>query len=474
MKILLIGLIFVLLTTALAVADLLVAESEVVLNVDYRTLTDRNQNLAVSAAFTVENTGADNVSATIAVSGLPSGYTDTTPSAQKTVNVPAFGAVPVTLSFNVPHQSSSGKSTIGTVTVTGGGAAPISRTLGQDTKSMLVLDSLDVDYTDEDGGSQSDDFGRDEVGLELNDPVRPGSEVTFKFDLENFFNSNYPDGDIDNIKLTIEADDDDLYGDFDEEYDLDDIDANDEDSFTVSFTVAEDADVGDYILTITLEGEDEKGLTHKVEKELTLEVKRQRDDLRIIQALLNPSTVSCEGDFTLDVEVRNFGTDDQRDAAVSIFNEKLGINENIRNIQIDEFADRDDRWRQIFSFDAGDAAPGSYVLDLRVYYDGIKVVDTEGVQLLVKECEAQDEAETTANQQTPPQPAVRTSTLGTSSSAAEPAATQPSTATSITAAAIADTFEVGRSTDDLLVAVLVVGIVLALAMIGIFIAILLK
>ena len=328
---------------------------KVKLNVDYNNFNKEDmKSISVATdAFTITNADSTPVSLTITATGLPAGYI----AESKTITVPSGnastpGSISTSLNINVTQLKDSGEESIGSIVVLQGATPADSAGLVQETKSMLDLTRVSVRYTDDKDNAQDDTFDDKDEEFTLDNNVLAGTEVEVTFRIENLFDKDY-DSDfslLEEVILTINPSDDDLFADnFDEEYTLDDLDANQKQELTVVFKTNDEADAGDYQLELTLEGQDGKNLEHKIEKVLNLDVKRKRDDIRITKVEVPSSITTCDSSFSLNYEMKNFGTRDQSNVGYSVYNEKLGINENKMDIKLDKYNDADNSWRKNFS-----------------------------------------------------------------------------------------------------------------------------
>ena len=418
----------------------------------------------------------------IVVMGLPQDYTFENTS---DVQVAGNGITDVTFSINIPHTESSGDRAIGTISVRDTSNVELDHaTITQRTKSMLELSDIKAEYTNEKGESQSDDFDRDD-DIKLQESVKPGTEVTFTFKVKNLFDRNY-DNDfniLEDIQLTLEAQDDDLFGsDVETDYSFDDLEANEREEQTITLLVADDADPQDYTIELTIESEDGKGAVHKIEKNIEVEVKRGRNDVRITKAQLQPEKITtCTAQFQLDVQLTNQGTKQQDFTGLTIVNEELGINENIQDIKLESFSESDDTFERMFTFpvDQKKVKVKTYPLDITAYIKRTEQIDTEKVNLVVEKCPtieqpkepqpAPAKKEALENQTTEqPQP----SSAGRQGTA--PAQPTPTTTTQSTVAPILKTIEQPYTVEDILLGVIIVVGIFILAMIIIFFVILIK
>ncbi len=455
------------------------ADKKIMLNVDYSYFDKEDQvkYLYTSDSLTLTNDDPVNaVNATVTlVLDNPYSSTYNVPTSTQTVTVPANGTATASFQVNVTHSQAPGTVKIGTISVSGQTAE-----LYQVTKKMLTLKKLSVDYITDKDSDVSDDFKYETTNSStLDSNVKVGTTVKMTFEVENLFRrDNYEDSEIDNIRLQIEADNDDIFpSNFDTEYDLDDLVANDNEKLTIEFEIPEDIDTGDYDLTFTLTGEDGQGIEYEQIKTLNLNLKRAKDDLRIVKSDLNPATVTtCSASTTtLDLKVQNYGSDNQKYGAVSVSNPALKINENVGNLVIDRYDDDQDSWSKIYTFNIPATTPaGTYPLTIKAYYDNDEEDDSKVVNLIVEKCPSATTAGTTTtpNTTTPATttttPATQTSTVtvvpASTTTTTTPAATTTATATPATSDIVKVT-ESGYNTEDYMVGVIVVMIVLLLAVV---------
>ena len=92
----------------------------------------------------------------------------------------------------------------------------------------------------------------------------------------------------------------------------------------------------------------------------------------------------CDAEFNLDVELRNFGTDHQEFAGLSIINAELGINEIIQNIELKPYAKENNYWNQEFTLELKNPKAKTYYLDLNVYINDNQLSQYQRLELPVK------------------------------------------------------------------------------------------
>lgn len=467
----------------IANADIQVVDDNIIIPVDYHDFNDEDQKtVAASTQFSLSNTGSSAVTVSIAVDNMGSDYTaesisDVEIQANSTSN-------PITLSLDVPHEKDAGEEKIGELVITAG-STQIRKDIIQETKSMFEFKKFEVSYTSDEGKPEDDRFDGDDESFSLDENVGPNTEVVLTFRIENLFDNDYDEDNsiLENIELKIEADDSDLYeSDFDETRDLDDLDAGEDRTFDVSFTVDEDADEGNYDIDIEFEAEDGEGSKYEIKRTLKLDVERIREDIRITKTELSSSEINnCQGgSFSLQVEMKNFGTRDQKFSGLSIYNDKLDINENLDNIDLDRHSRRDNTYSKTFNFPVKTSVkPGKYELEVNSYIDRTELIDTERVDVDVKACstgEPQQEEEpeeesqqnnTQGSQDTSGQSDSQQGTgqTGTPSAGQSDQSQDSSSGSTGLTGSVVSTIENPYSAEDILVALIVIAIIVILALI---------
>lgn len=299
----------------------------------------------------------------------------------------------VTLTLTVPIDENSGSNAVGTLTWTAGEDTGI---LGIETnvRSMVRINELNVCFNDD--CEEVDESG------DKTDDIAPGTEVEFKVDVENLFDDKYDDCDLEDIELTLQFADEDDEDDFEDEIDEEetfDLDAEEETEVVLSFDVPGDAKEKSYELVLRLEAEDENGAVHIEEWTVYLEVDRQKDDVRIEKAELAMDTVVSGGETTLRIRLTNYGSNDQDDVALTVYNSALGIDVKEWDIEMDEDPDDDDNsyTKTVPIVVSEDVLAGTFTIEVRVFVDGDEEVDHRILKLTVAGAEeaAEEEEEET-------------------------------------------------------------------------------
>jgi len=383
-------LVFTLFLTSLVSAEVIVDENDLLTDVSYKNLVDDDDEVDVSWQVTITNNGANTENVTLSLEGIDSDY-DLSLS-DSSIELSAGGSTDVTVSGTAPVDQDAGERGIGKLKVNGA-----SYDLKTDVGQMLELKKIEF-YVNE---KKEKNIGQDGEKV---DGLEPGDEIELIFELRNLFDEDYDEGDIEGT-ITVELDDSDFGDDIDEEVDFDvkageTIDADDEE-VVIRFTIPDDADDDEFTLEITIESEDDTGAEYITKWEITLVVERDEDDLRVEKVTFSPEELSCSRTTMLTVEVKNYGTDRQKNAALTIFNTALGIDENFAfEIERGTSSDNTYVYQHSITIDE-DQTLGKYPLSINVLYDYNTFSDKELVDLVVKDCveleEKEDELEETTS-----------------------------------------------------------------------------
>jgi hypothetical protein len=231
--------------------------------------------------------------------------------------------------------------------------------------------------------------------------VKRGENIEVTIEAKNKFSNSgdcqdeSKDCNIDGIDAKIESRDSDL--DVEEDLGFGDINSDDTDSDTVSFSIADDIDESDYKIDVWMTGEDENGALHGDFWTFTLEVNVPNDQIDITDFELSPSKLSCtDKKATLYVTLKNTGSSDQNDVSIFIDSSKLDIKDSIYNIEIDE----GDTASKTFDLDLpSKLSPGNYYVQIIANVDSDEETDRQSATLVVAPC---DTTKPTTNTTTTP------------------------------------------------------------------------
>ncbi len=454
----------------LASSNVEIVEESININVDYGNFNDDKQDtiLENTDAVTIKNNNDEEVKVILEAAGLPTDYI----SGSVEVIIAANSTTTTTLSVDVPHKKDSGKENIGSLIIKGVNGVDLdSSTLIQDTVSMLSLEQFKVEYNDKKGNSEKDTFD-DLVDTDyvLDSEVQAGSVMTLTFKLENLFDNDYDedDAEIEDIVIKLDPSDNDLFEDFDDELDMDNIAAEDSDSLTIELTLDSEVDDDTYDVDFEIEGDDGKGNTHSLTFNLEFEIEHSKDDIRIVRAEISPETITkCTTEISLNLKVENLGSDDQSFVDVAIYNEELKIDEKWGTFKLEEFSDDDTSKTQAFLFDVSKLSKKSYGLDVYVYIDTDDLMDYETINFNVEECQSDVAEETEEEDEETTDSTVIVTTL-------DPEDALDSETQTVSSSTVVATTENSYTTEDFLIGAVIIAIILIVALIIVFFVVLLK
>ena len=243
-----------------------------------------------------------------------------------------------------------------------------------------VLDSFKIDLKVhpeicEDGiVKEGDKSSRATADLQLNikkpdngDDFKPGEELGIEVDVEN-------DG-KDNLDVAVIVT---LYNlDEDEEivsYEADSQEINDgnKETFEFDLEIPKDFDGDDsdrYVLFVKAieDGSEEDNCNFD---SIDLDFSRNKDDVIVKKATLNPSVAKPGEVVELIVDVENVGKNDQRDITIQVSNNELGVNLKSTEFDLDKAGGSDEKLTRRFSINVpANAVEKDYVIDVATIDD---------------------------------------------------------------------------------------------------------
>ena len=275
-----------------------------------------------------------------------------------------------------------------TVTVNDGTAtASADFTININRKSMLEIYDLDV-YVDNSKDSNLND------GDTISKKAKPRSNIKFDFVIRNLFDEDEEDIEIEDITIYVKIKKIDDGDDLEEETKEFDLEAEEKSPIkSVEFDIPLSVAKGSYDVEIVVEGEEAKSpyTKHRVEWKITLEIEKEKHNMRLDKAEFDRTTLSCDRETTFFVKLVNLGSSDEDELILTIENSALGINIKQEDIEIDE----GDDWSRSYTITiSDDVAPGTYKVITKMYYDSSDYYDKEfelnaygSTDLIIKKCE---------------------------------------------------------------------------------------
>ncbi|MEK6941103.1 MAG: putative S-layer protein [Nanoarchaeota archaeon] len=159
--------------------------------------------------------------------------------------------------------------------------------------------------------------------------------------------------------------------------------------FNLDLDIPFDSDINEddeYILYVKAyeNGDEDKNCA---QDQIDIGIDRQKDDVRVENVLVTPSTAACGEVAEFVVDVINVGSNDQRDVHVELINSELGIKEQSEEFDIDKGSDPDNDAKKRFTFTIpNDAEEKTYSIEGVVVFDDGNEKNSEFVSLNVLGC----------------------------------------------------------------------------------------
>jgi len=475
---------FLLLAVSLAAAQVDVSDTnQLTIGVNYDSLQDDEDQVDFEQTISLVNNGATAENVSISITGYQTA--DYTFSISKNNFELAAGATDsITITGKATVKNDGGINTnVATLNINGKTHA-----LNLDVAEMVELNKIHV-YLE---GSEINSIG--ESGDSTSD-LFPGDEIELRFALENLFRDDYDEGDVEGT-IALQLDDSDFSEDeIDEEIDFD-LNAGDEysreDGPSYKLTVPVEAEEGNYNLKVIITAKDGNGAEYEFSWDAELNVEQKNDDLRVKELIVNPTEVSCDRKITIASKVVNLGKDDQSHAALILTSSELGLYQ-----KYDLSLDSGSSAQKEFTMDIpSNVATGTYTIVSRAYYDYNTLIDSLDAQVVVKSCTLPKTTTTTtsnasaSNTNTATGATIGTTTVttNTASSGMTTTATNNNAGTQNTASTTANANQISSSivaesieptshiwtSDDFIIAGMVIGIILTIVVIILLMLILLK
>ncbi len=482
-----IGLGLLLLGLSLVTAAIEVQTDDLVVPLSYESLRDRDSALRISRAITITNTGAgpENITALSLQNLATDFHLSLSPT---TLQLAAGASQDITLTGDVPVDLNQGSINMGELKITTV-AGDVVKTVTGEVKPMIRISELNI-YVNNEKKKSTDRDG------ETVKDLAPGDNIELRIQLENLFDNDYREGDI-NGNLKLKLDQSGFKQEISEKQHFqtaagEELSSKD-DELVFTITVPSNVEERDYKMSIELTGDDDNDASYEENWELTLEVQRKNDDIRIDSLTVSPTEVSCAKKVVANVKVTNYGSDRQRNGVLILSSPDLEINQRASFELPPGDSDTNFITKEVELESTKKVPPGTYTISATAYYDLDVFGDKKTTTVQVKDCatETGGTGETTSRSSastsgnaTPasaPSSSTATATSRTTSTASRTSAaaddgtpTAPSgSADKISSSSITKTIEEVYSTDDYIVAAMIVTAVLVIGIAIIFFLLLL-
>ncbi|MCF7798311.1 hypothetical protein K9M74_00240 [Candidatus Woesearchaeota archaeon] len=277
----------------------------------------------------------------------------------------------VTVQLTIPEDTDAEQTTVAEIYLSGlDGTTTVTdeATINLEAESELEITDIDIEINN---NNDEDDLND---GSTYNDVVE-GDKVTLHIELSNKYSSS--DDYIRDAYVDVTDDN----WDIDETSQEVDIKGNKEATVTVSFTVDEELDDDTTRIFIRAYGEDDRddepSFDHYDEWEITIDIERDSNDIRIKDISFERNPVDCNArSVDMDVVLRNYGTSDQDEIFIYAYSDKseLDWNEKKTYLSLNE----GEELTRTFRIDLPDnLQEDTYIVNVEVKYDISKDADEE-------------------------------------------------------------------------------------------------
>ena len=239
-------------------------------------------------------------------------------------------------------------------------------------------------------------------GETIGEEAKPSDNVEFRVEVKSNFTSA-EDLEIEDISVEITIDGIDDGDDLEEEESREfDLKSGRDKKVTLKFQVPLEVDEDTFDVDIKAEGRDTNGTKQEVLMKLKLEVEKETHLLKITRASLSPAEVSCNRkNAQLATTIFNIGNEDEEDVTVKVLNSDLSIDSKAVVEELTaEPNEPESRFSKVFAFSVPEnAESGSYPIILSALYDDDRKKTEETVTLTVNECLTAKKKTTEANEE---------------------------------------------------------------------------
>ncbi|MBS3127983.1 hypothetical protein J4410_02470 [Candidatus Woesearchaeota archaeon] len=288
---------------------------------------------------------------------------------------------------SIDDQGNTGAKKIGTVTylgTVGNESLVVSTPLFLEAVNQLELKTLRVFINDRLETVEEDESLS---GISPGDIIKVEAEVRNNFVSENEAGEGEGttrDITIQDISFELVIDHESL--DLDEDVDIGDLRPEQEQREQIEFTIPNDLDTSTLFVRVTIEGQDENGAEHGLVREFILAVEQQRHDLSFQDIKVLPNQqVTCGQEITFQFTLANIGRQDEEKGKLSLISSGLDIDIN-QNVILREGKTEEMKIPVLIPVDARE---GTYIFNLKSFYDEQYQVDQKNVDIEIKNCNGQ-------------------------------------------------------------------------------------
>ena len=209
--------------------------------------------------------------------------------------------------------------------------------------------------------------------------IKPGEDIKFEIELENTFK----DIDIYDIEIIIKIHNITEDTDIIEDTQTFDLDYGKTKTKSVRLDIPDDADEIIKPVEINIQGIDENGTLHKIDRVVYIHIEDEDHNIRIYKTQLNQTTIVCNETAKLIVWLINDGEHDESKVVLEIENKELGLHNVYDNIEIDE----DEKYAKMIFLNFDNVTKsGKFPIEIKTYYKDTHLDDITTIDLWVNKC----------------------------------------------------------------------------------------
>ena len=218
------------------------------------------------------------------------------------------------------------------------------------------------------------------------DEYAPGDTIQIDVEIENRDNDDIDDVIVE-VWITESGDDRKLEK---EKSSKTDINEDESETFSFELEIDDDWDDGDYEVHMQAY-EDDNEENQCIEGVEDIDIERPDHKVIIEDILINPSTLSCGGSFTAEIDVKNVGDKDDDAVKVRIFNSELDMDVYSETFSLEQFDDSDDDATVFITAEIPEGVDNKeYVLTFTLYYDDLDEQKNYVERIVVGGCSFED------------------------------------------------------------------------------------
>jgi hypothetical protein len=225
-------------------------------------------------------------------------------------------------------------------------------------------------------------------GETVNDnDLKPGVDLEFEILVDNLFDSSNEFGEIDDIEVFITIKDIDDGSDYEDDDKMSNLDAGKDDDVKFSYKIDEDTSEDKYKVEIHVEGRDEDDNLLEDYFEFEIDVDRESDDLVITSMKLIPDELGCTETTTLEVTLKNQGSNKLRNVFLTLESNTMGLNKKISVGTMDDDPDKNsNEVTKTITINKVGKSVGDHIITAKGLFDFTDLADIQQSKLKISNC----------------------------------------------------------------------------------------